>query len=121
LQDFCFFLPIPACWDHRCPSAKSVVSSSPIAPGPCGLLKVDSLRSPYGLPSAVFLRCTPILSSIVSPLPHSHRNCSSADRFYPCSSMPSVVNNSTLGFYISGLEFLLCHALKFLIIRHQAV
>jgi hypothetical protein len=34
LPDFCFFLPIPAGWDHPCPSEKSVVSSSPTAPRP---------------------------------------------------------------------------------------
>ena len=32
LPDFCFFLPIPAGWDHPC--QKSVVSSSPTAPRP---------------------------------------------------------------------------------------
>jgi hypothetical protein len=34
LQDFCFFLPIPAHWDHPCPSEPSVVSCSPTAPSP---------------------------------------------------------------------------------------
>ena len=43
LQDFCFFLPIPARWDHPCPSAKSVVSSSPTAPRP--LVAEDWYRS----------------------------------------------------------------------------
>jgi len=33
-QIFAFFLPIPACWNHPCPSELSVVSSFPTAPRP---------------------------------------------------------------------------------------
>ena len=34
LIDFCFFLPIPAGWDHPCQSVTSVVTFFPTAPRP---------------------------------------------------------------------------------------
>ena len=42
-----------------------LILSKPFPVSSCKILQIDSLRSPFGLPAAVFLRFAPILSNLL--------------------------------------------------------